>query len=493
MTAALSALFLIPGCQGGLETAHIGQEPLKAVVKVENNVHAVQTWGANGVRADVLIHIDASDDLRIFPDNFYENIVNAAGHVKRKKVGILDRISKYIESGGTLNVGFEAGLYKRIIWVMPSLRPIGEDPDAFKQILILRRGYTADDLVGLTADGTYLSGELAGVPVTITTLEDLGEVPGSCIIDIDLAYFLGQKSLDPSYQPGTEAVIEFLDSLAARNINASMATINLCTLGGLCPIDMRYFGDFIVEALANPSWLKDPPEKWKWMIEAENLMFEGKYLEADSRYETLITRYPYSSGLYFSQAMVRGFAGNAQGCRESLIKAFELDGNYLGGFFQLANVLTASNQVEAGIELVNTPRLAKILSPPELNLQKGIFYLNAGRPLDALTHLKQVLKVQPNDFSLHTVLYRAYSEAGNKPQMVLTLERLKRIDEGRVKREMPWAYKELGRLYEESMIFGNAIEAYEIYLGIVPEDSNAIEIQERIIDWRIQGYGRMQN
>lgn len=490
--AAFAALCMLPGCERGLKTVVIGQKPLNAVVKVENNVHAIQTWGANGARAGVLLHVDASDDLRNFPDSFYENIVNAAGHVKRKKVGVLDKISQYIESGGTLNVGFEAGLYKRIIWVIPSLRSIGEDSDAFKQILTLRRGYTPEELSGLVADGKHLRGELAGVPVTITTLDDLGDVHESCIIDIDLAYFLGQKSLDPAYQPGTASVIEILKALAGKNIQARFATINLCTLSGLCPIDMRFFGDLIIEALANPAWLEDPPDKWNMMIEAENLMVTGKYREADSVYAALVTRYPYSSGLYFSQAMVRGFAGDAAGCQGSLIKAYELDGNYLGGFFQLANVLTASNQIEAGIELVNTPRLEKILSPPELNFQKGIFYLNAGRPLDALTYLKQVLTFRPNDFALKTVFYRAYKDAGDDRMAVMTLEQLRRLDEDRIMRDMPWVYKELGRLYEEAGLLGNAIDAYEIYIGIVAEDSIAIAIQERIMDWRRQGIRGME-
>jgi tetratricopeptide (TPR) repeat protein len=480
----LAGLFGLQRCGGGTE-AVIGREPYKLAVKVENNVHAIQTWAANGASADILLHIDASDDLRIFPEHVHESMQNAADHLKRKNVGVIDRISELIEPGGTVNIGYLANMYERVIWVMPSRLPIGEDPEGFKNALVVSGGYRQEDVTDLTPEGGYMTGELAGVPITITRFADLGPIDGNVILDIDLGYFTAHRSIDPEYQIGTKSLVTFLEKLAELNVRARFATVNMNTLSGIVPLDVRFFGEVILDAFATPSWLEEMPEKWANMISAESLMVAGHFEEAESVYTELVVKYPFSPGLHFSLATVRGFLGDGERSRQALVRAFELDGSYLGGFFQLANVLAAGGKAEAGSTIVATPRLAKLLSPVELDLQKGLFYLSAKRPYDALTHLRRVAATRSNDFGIYTVIYRAYKEAEDKRQMVSTLERLRRIDEGRLKREMPWIFKEIAEICEESKIYGNALELYEIYLGVVPDDPEAPEIQEKILELQL--------
>jgi len=102
------------------------------------------------------------------------------------------------------------------------------------------------------------------------------------------------------------------------------------------------------------------------------------------------------------------------------------------------------------------------------------------RPFDALTYLSRVATVRPDDFSLQSILYGLYREVGNDRMAVLSLEKMRKIDNARVIREMPWVYKVLGELYEKTYVYGNAADMYRIFLQIAPNDTSATRIRKRL-------------
>ena len=72
--AALAAVITMAGC--GQRSSTLLEEPLGTVVKTESNTHSLMAWTDAGVRADVLIHIDASDDIAIFHESMAETFKN---------------------------------------------------------------------------------------------------------------------------------------------------------------------------------------------------------------------------------------------------------------------------------------------------------------------------------------------------------------------------------------------------------------------------------
>ena len=120
--SAVMILFLIPflalisGC--GNKPVVALHDPVNKISLVETNAEALQAWVTNNAKADVLIHIDSSDDIRVFPASYDETLKNAVDRLKRKNVQVVDQIASIIESGGIVNLGHKAGLYKRVIWVL---------------------------------------------------------------------------------------------------------------------------------------------------------------------------------------------------------------------------------------------------------------------------------------------------------------------------------------------------------------------------------------
>ncbi len=474
------------GCGGGREAVVVGIEPIKDVAKAENNAQSLRAWVVNKARADVLVHIDTSDDMAIFRGELRESVENAADHLKRRNVDVIDRIAPFLENGGFINLGYLAGLYKRVIWVVPLKTSIGEAQfEGLKNFLMFRRGFQQSDLDDLAFTGTSVEGTLAGVPLTVTSLNDLTLGDETAILDIDLSYFMGLKAQDPAQQVGTRSLLEFLRTVKDKHLRSSFVSVVLSTQSQIVPMDMRFFGDIIREALSDPANLGDrPPEKWSTMIAAEDSLVSGRYGGAEDLYELLVRNHPHDPGLRFTLAITQGYMEKGKQCRQEILAAYRLDEEYIRGFFQLANVLAVKGKVSAGLEILETPELATLVTSVDIDYGKGGFYLNAGRPGDALRYLEKAARVRPNDFFLHSLIYRANRAVGDEKGMIASLEKLLKIDEERFDVEMPWAYKELGDVYEGEKLYGNAAEMYERYLKIVQDDSNAAVLHEKIKKFR---------
>jgi len=190
------------------------------------------------------------------------------------------------------------------------------------------------------------------------------------------------------------------------------------------------------------------------------------------------------AGLYFSLAVARGLENKGPECRAALLEAYRLDSAYLKGFFQLARVLADAGKLDAGFEILDTPELANVVAPAERDYQRGVFLYTAHKPFDAIAYLSSAAQQRPNDFGLQTILFRAYREAGNDVGQIASLQKLIRIDGGRVRREMPWVFADLGKLYEDQGARVNALQMYERYIQAQPGDSLAKVFEKRIEEWK---------
>jgi len=493
LTALTIAVFCLAGCGkggGGDAGAIAGKEPIKKIVKVESNVDALRAWSMNGAKASVLIHIDPSDAMTVFPSSVMDDMKTAALQLRKRNVTSLEKLGPMLERGGTVDLGFMAGMFKRVIWVVPTNKHVGAvSADDYRNFLVAKRGFPVGSVQDLFADGKVITGAIAGVPLVITSLADLALAPGeTAIIDINLDYFPALKAEDSSYRTGTKTLLQFLRDLEARNVKANLVTVNLSTRNNTVPMDLRYYGGVISEALASPAGLNGPmPAKWQSMIQAEDSLGAKHYAAAAAIYSELTKTVKDGPGLYFSLAVAEGFRDKGDECRAALLEAYRLDGEYLKGFFQLARVLADAGKLNAGLNILDTPDLTKIMAKPEIDYQRGMFFYTAHRPFDAATYLGNVAQYRPNDFGLFTILFRAQREAGNNQGQIFALQKLVSIDDGRVKREMPWVYADLGDLYAKGGFYGNAKEMYAKYMLVYPDDSLSAKFKTRLDTWKAKG------
>jgi hypothetical protein len=484
--AAFLAAALLAGCgRGGGPVA--GKDPIKKVIKVESNVDALKAWSSNNARASVLVHIDPSDDMTIFPAHMMKDMETTAGHLRRRNTDVLEEVGSLIERGGTVSLGYMAGMYQRVIWVIPTFRSVGEDPvDVYKNFLVKQRRFPPEAVSDLKTDGKFITGTIAGVPLTITRLADLTLAEGeNAIIDIDISYFPALKLANQSYRAGTKSVLEFVRDLGKRNVRAKIVTVNLSNQNNQVPMDLRFYGDVIREALAKPSDVAPPyTAKWLDMMQAEDSLGAKRYSSAAALYDDAIRTVKDDAGLYFSLAVARGLENKGPECRAALLEAYRLDSAYLKGFFQLARVLADAGALDAGFEILDTPELANVVAPAELSYQRGVFLYTAHKPFDAIAYLSSAAQQRPKDFGLYTILFRAHREAGNEQGQIASLRKLILIDEGRVRREMPWVFADLGQLYEQQGARVNARQMYDRYIQAQPGDSLSKVFEKRIEEWK---------
>jgi len=485
------AVCVFAGCGGGAgKGAVAGKDPVKKVIKAESNLDALAVWTANKAKASVLVRFDPSDDLTVFAAANMQDMENTAGHLKRRNEKVLYQIAPLLERGGTVNLGFMAGMYERVIWVVPSLRPVGDAPvDAYRNFFIQQRRFPASSVVDFKKEGAFITGTVAGVPLTIARLADLSLGEGeNAIIDIDISYFPALKTENRSYQTGTRALLNFLRELGSKGIRTTLVTVNLSSQTNTLSMDLRYFDDVIEEGLTRPESITGPvPQKWELMIEAEDSLVAKRYAAAEALYSEVLKTDKEDSGVYFALAIAQGYQNKSEECRASLLSAYGLDSVYLRGLFQLARVLGDAGAIDTGIEIIDMPELAKIVGPIDLDYQRGLFFYSAHRPFDAITYLVNVARQRPKEFGLFTILFKAYRDAGDDNGQRLALQKLVDIDEGRVRREMPWVYADLGQVYDRLGYYGNASENFEKYIQMHPDDSLSKVFQKKLDAWKAKG------
>ena len=487
MLVAALLLLAITGCGAEQEPRIAGVDPLERVMLVESELDAIRAWAESGQKADLLIRFDASDDIEIVHPTLAESMKNAADHLKRGNTDVLDQVAPLLETSGVVALGRNAGLYDRVIWVLPVFTSIGKLPlDGFKSFLVSKRGYSPSDLDGLTQDDKYITGTLGGVPLIVTNLEDLSLAGESAIVDIDLSFFTGIPGAAIGYGPGTAAALEFLRKLGPKGIDSRFVTITLANETRVVPLEFRYLGTIIKEALEDTTALgQSPPAKMSLAADAERAKFEGRFEAADSIYRALAKDSPMEPGFHYSLALMSGRIGKADDCIGHLDEAYRLDPAYAMGLFQIANALASEGMLPVAEELVSRSTLREAYKDNELSYSTGVMYVRSGAPAKALPFLQDAARFNP-DFRLQNLIYRTSRDAGDDAGMLGSLEKLIEIDPGTVREHMPWVYRELGELYEKKGEFGSAGRMYRDYLKIVPSDSTAAELREKIRE-----YGRM--
>jgi len=475
----IPVILIITGCGGTEKAVILGMEPIDRVVKVEDELIALETWVESGQKADLLVHVDAIDDIAIVPPSLEESMKNAADHLKHGNTEVIYDIASFLERSGTLGLGGRAGLYDRVIWIFPSSRSMGDlGLVAFKDFLVRARGYRKSDLSDLAVNGKWIEGTLGGVPVTVTNIEDFDPGESIAMLDIDLSYFSGMEVQNPGYQLGTASLLDFLRILKEKRLSTRFVTVTLSNKGRTVPVGIRYMGDIITESLRRPETLVNMPDKWKRMIDAENFLGVERFLAADSLYGPLAEEYPQDAGLQYMRGATLALLGWGRECGKYLTMAYRIDKEYLPGFFQIANRIASRGQMEVSESIVSVPLLKEAYRINELNYNLGIMYIMGGQPEKALSLLDAAARFDTSNFDLAMLIYRTARDAGAEKEMLSSLESLVRIDRQLVRSRIPWVFRELGILYEANGEDGKAERMYSLYIEAAPEDSAAIELKK---------------
>jgi tetratricopeptide (TPR) repeat protein len=475
----IAAVVIIAGCGGTERAVTLGTEPFDRISKVEDELTALETWVESGQKADLLVHIDALDDIAVVPLALEESMKNAADHLKHGNTSVIYDIASFLEMSGTLGLGERAGLYGRVVWIFPSRRSIADlGLDAMRNFLMRARGYDQSDLTDLAIRGKCIEGTLGGVPITITNIEDFDPGEATAIVDIDLSYFSGMQAQNPGYRLGTASLLDFLRTMKEKRLGARLVTVTLSSKGRAVPVSIRYMSEIIAECLRKPEMLVDAPDKWKKMIDAENFLSEERFLAADSLYGRLVEEYPQDAGLLYMHGATLALLGWGRECAARLTRAYRIDEEYLAGFFQVANFVATRGQIEVAESIASEAILKEAFRLSELNYKMGIMYIAGGRPEKALPLLNSVMAFEDSNVDLALLIFRTARDAGAEDEMMSSLERLVQIDRNLVRGRMPWVFRELGKLYENRGEDGKAKKMYSLYIEAAPDDSAAVELKK---------------
>jgi tetratricopeptide (TPR) repeat protein len=191
-----------------------------------------------------------------------------------------------------------------------------------------------------------------------------------------------------------------------------------------------------------------------------------------------LEEYPEDAGLQYRRGVTLALLGWGRECAKHLTEAYRIDGEYLAGFFQVANLMATRGRLEVAESIVSLPILKEAVRINELNYNLGIMYIAGGRPEKALPLLEGAARFEGDNIDLTLLIYRTARDAGAEDEMMSSLEKLVQIDRQLVKNRMPWVFRELGKLYESRGEYLKAERMYAHYIEAAPGDSAAVELKK---------------
>ena len=355
--------------------------------------------------------------------------------------------SPEIHCGNFLLPAIREGIVSSLVWVIPNHLPGGEE--------LLGWSYTElqnwlhlklSDYMSLQQVGRRVEGTLLGKPFVICFSEDIPDLQGPVLLDIDVDYFLSP----------TDEIWQSPATLAEHTAGVSPAAITIAysLLGGYTPPEHRYLGPLMELCLSDPPvgremWeglSQSPPQSkpdWPCWTRAARLALEGRLEEAVE----LDPAYSVQPIDRVCGAMMRSRFEEAEKLLSTVVNPTE--SRFIKGmlFFRSGRFSQAADRWE---ELLSEERL-DTRTEVYLRTLCGRALLEAQRPQEALQTLTLALDLSRRDSEITYLIARAEVALKRREDAAKSYRRAikfapDRLETAALKLELAEVYLELGQV-----------------------------------------------
>ncbi|MBI5190403.1 MAG: hypothetical protein HZA22_06985 [Nitrospirae bacterium] len=335
-----------------------------------------------------------------------------------------------VYSQNFLAAAHRAGIIRKVYWVPPSKKPVGdEDFDSFKGYL-MDIGVAEAEVEALKRTDYSIEGRLNGVQFYICSIKDLPNIPGGAALLVDLSFF------SETYE--NEVKTPFLDRfggtveiLGRRVPKVASAVISNSTMLGTVPLDMRFAGGYVKAWLTSPDRLVSGPLR-QWELRSQAMYHDTFYQMDDAldSYLEAVKLAPDDASLRFDLARALNRMKALDPLKNEIDMAVSLDPGYYPQYFVFARALL-DNEV----------------------------------PWAAEVCVKDAIKVNPMDPRSYDVLYEVYESEKMYDKVAEAVEKV--IGLGF---DGAFNYGKLGGAYTRAGMYQKAREAYEKAVSLTPVD-----------------------
>lgn len=234
-----------------------------------------------------------------------------------------------------VSAALDAGLFSRIVWVVPSSDPEEKiDPEKFAGLLSsVGRGEAGS--FKPKEDGT-LSGELQGVRFDVVHSSALPALKGPVALHLELGYFM-RLYRGEIKTPLLPLLGSTLVELRKTGWDVAAVTVSLSNHTGRVPLPMRFVGPILQRIFAEPQLLDEPlPEKWNsWgkILYLENFFQNEEMLRL---LEAMRSHDSGDAGVLYASYRLHSHMGRMDEAGDFLDEAVRIDPAYALEYLALA-------------------------------------------------------------------------------------------------------------------------------------------------------------
>jgi len=247
---------------------------------IEDHDEELLRWGRLGYKGLTVLHVDAHDDYRKISDDVIEKADYAVKGRDWDGLWSLRTIPEEdgFHVGNYLYVAAKTGIVKKIYWIIPFRHFL--EPDVTERIRnVLRyRKFPEEDIRDFAVnDDGCVAGSLYGTEFAVCGPDKMPTIREPVVLSVDLD-FIPAAAFE--FQTNKLAIVRTLTlAIKEKKYDIKSASIAYSINGEFLPVEYRYLGKIVSEAIKNPGLLNrpNPPSHWSVWWESESWIRNRQY------------------------------------------------------------------------------------------------------------------------------------------------------------------------------------------------------------------------
>lgn len=362
----------------------------------ETDTEALIDWRTDATSQQTLVLLSNNPFLDPIPIQLESAAVELVGKGTTKEIqdkAVYPSSSPLLLPGMGLSAALRAGLFDRVIWVVPSnLTPPLPSMQAFLSQLLQHQVLSQEEANTFKTNGDHFEGKIRSVPFQVHTVKNLPELQEPVVLHIDLSYFsaLYQNEVKTPIYPLAGSTLR---TLLQKNWPVSRVTISQGQLFGSAPLGIRFLGSDLREMVSSPQILDKPmPEIWETRSKAlylENFFKKEEMLKLTKK---LVRQKPEDADGYFSLYQVLRKFKDGDQALEVLAKAVHLDRIYALEYYSLAETALERGRPDAALNMLSLASSSFPADPTPMFRQLEILWqINHIQPISGILEVLESL------------------------------------------------------------------------------------------------------
>lgn len=433
----------LPG--SGPESSLVGVDPVGKVLLMENHDGAYHAWRQAGVRARIVLHIDAHIDWDWIKDE--DPLKLLQGPTLQRVETMLEESSLWnltgrkseelVDLGNYLYPALRERMVREIFFVVPDA--FLESSKMQRNILNMFRRMKSENprgLLNIRLEENRVVAEIDGNRITTCSLSNLPQLQEPVLLDIDTDFLTteamggGRPVSDPWRQLPWIWPEELIGRLKEREIRTDFVTIAYSVEGSYTPLIYKYLGDELALRLQCPVIPERDRELSALKRRGATFRADNALEEAIASFEAAVCLSPEDASSHFNLAYLYDQGGDFDRSAASYREAVRLDPSYrtafnnFGFLYQVLGILDHAREeyqrilrwdpqhadAHAGLaevlvdheqwdDAIHHYRAALELRADHARAYRGLghLYIRQGLWDQAITHLRRAVALLPHD------------------------------------------------------------------------------------------------